>query len=56
MPKINVFEAIENVQKAAQADSAGTGQSHMELLEAIHQLKLAAETPSETLMRMRLQV
>lgn len=56
MPISDLSKAIENVQKAAQADTDGSGQAHVDLLEAIHQLNLTAETPSETLMRMRFQV
>ena len=56
IPNSGIFKAIMNVQEAAQADIIDTGQAHVELLEAIRQLNLAAETPSETLMRMRFQV
>ncbi|KAI4194076.1 MAG: hypothetical protein LQ350_007985 [Teloschistes chrysophthalmus] len=52
---MDLSKAISDVQKAAQADKNGTGQNHVELLEAIRKLSLAAETPAETLMRMRFE-
>lgn len=56
MPSEKVLEAIENVQRAAKADANGTGQPHVDLLDAVRELNLAAETPAETLMRMRFEV
>ena len=56
MAKDDVQKAIENVRKAAQVDTAGSGQAHVDLLEAVRKLNLAAETPAETLMRMRFEV
>ena len=53
---MRLSEAIDKVQKAAKADTTGTGQRHVDLLEAIRELNLAAETPAETLMRMRFEV
>ena len=51
-----IQQAIQNVQKAAQADITRCGQTHVDLLDAIRALNLAAETPAETLMRMRFEV
>ncbi|CAO1602531.1 hypothetical protein XANCAGTX0491_006141 [Xanthoria calcicola] len=48
-----VQDALRKVQDAAQADSTGSGQAHVDFLEAIRKLNLASETPAETLMRMR---
>ena len=56
MPSEKVLTAIENVQRAAKADANGTGQPHVDLLDAVRELNLAAETPAETLMRMRFEV
>lgn len=53
---MDLSKAIADVQKAAQADKTGSGQSHVDLLEAVRRLNLAAETPAETLMRMRFEV
>ena len=53
---MDLSRAIAEVQQAAQADTTGTGQRHVDLLESIRRLNLAAETPAETLMRMRFQV
>lgn len=49
-------QALTNVQKAAQADKVGAGQAHVDLLDAVRKLNLAAESPAETLMRMRFEV
>lgn len=49
-------DALRKVQDAAQADSTGSGQAHVDFLEAIRKLNLASETPAETLMRMRFEV
>ncbi|KAI4218798.1 MAG: hypothetical protein LQ349_008569 [Xanthoria aureola] len=50
-----VQDALRKVQDAAQADSTGSGQAHVDFLEAIRKLNLASETPAETLMRMRFE-
>ncbi|KAL8689022.1 MAG: hypothetical protein Q9218_005211 [Villophora microphyllina] len=52
---MDLSKAIADVQKAAETDKTGSGQSHVELLEAVRRLSLAAETPAETLMRMRFE-
>ncbi len=49
-------QAINSVTKAAEADITGKGQKHIELLESIHKLNLAAEAPADTLKRMRFEV
>ena len=56
IPIMDLSKAIADVQKAAQADTTGTGQRHVDLLEAVRRLSVAAETPAETLMRMRFEV
>ena len=56
MANSNIQRALDNVQRAAQADTTGSGQAHVDLLEAVRLLNLAAETPAETLMRMRFEV
>ncbi|KAL8727832.1 MAG: hypothetical protein Q9181_005564 [Wetmoreana brouardii] len=52
---MDLSKAIADVQKAADADKSGNGQNHVALLEAVRRLSLAAETPAETLMRMRFE-
>ena len=52
----HVSQAIEDVQRAARADASGTEQAHVDFLESIRKLNIAAETPAETLMRMRFEV
>ena len=49
-------QALEDVNKAAQDDTLGTGRAHYSLLESIQKLTLAAEKPSETLQRFRFEV
>lgn len=51
-----VSQALENVNKAAQDDTNGTGQAHFAFLESIRNLTLAVENPAETLMRNRFEV
>ncbi len=47
---------LEDVQRKSKADTTGNGEAHVQLLDAIRKLNLAAETPAETLMRMRFEV
>lgn len=47
---------IQDVQNAAKADVSQNGEAHVQLLEAIRKLNLAAETPEEILMRTHFQV
>ena len=51
-----VSQALERVNKAAQADMTGTGQAHTAFLQSIRKLTLAVEKPAETLMRTRFEV
>ena len=51
-----IHDAIASVQRAAQADTSRVGQTHADFLEAIRQLNLVAESPQETLMRIRFEV
>lgn len=53
---MDLSKAISDVQNAAQADTTGHGQNHVDLLASIRRLTLAAETPAETLSRMRFEV
>lgn len=56
MANNTLHKAIENIQKTAQADTSRSGQAHVDLLDAVRTLNLAAETPAETLMIMRFEV
>ena len=53
---LSFSQALEDVNKAAQDDTHGTGRAHYRLLESIQKLTLAAEKPSETLQRVRFEV
>lgn len=53
---MDLSEAIRDVQKKAEADTSRDGEAHVQLLDAVRKLNLAAETPAETLMRMRFEV
>lgn len=53
---MDLSKEIAAVQAAAQADTTRKDQPHVELLDAIRRLTIAAEKPAETLMRMRLEV
>lgn len=52
----DVEDAIKAVQIAALADSSGTGPEHATMLDAIQRLNRSAETPEDTLMRLRFKV
>ena len=52
----SVSQTLQNVIKAAQDDTTGTGQAHLTLRESIRKLTLAVEKPAETLMRHRFEV
>lgn len=52
----NILQALDDVNKAAHLDIAGTDQAHTDLLESIRRLTLVAEKPKETLMRVRFEV
>jgi hypothetical protein len=53
---MDLTNLLREVAQKAEADTTGNGEAHFQLLEAIRKLKLAAETPAETLMRMRHEV
>ena len=53
---MDLSKEIAEVQRFASADTTGNGQPHVDLLQSIRKLSLAAETPAETLMRMRFEV
>lgn len=50
---MSLEKAVAEVQRKAEADKEGDLTSHGELLAAIHRLQLQAESPDETVMRMR---
>ncbi|KXL44250.1 hypothetical protein M433DRAFT_68469 [Acidomyces richmondensis BFW] len=50
---MSVQEAIEEVKRAAEADTGDDVRRHAELLKAIDRLKITAERPEETVMRLR---
>lgn len=50
---MSVQEAIEEVKRAAEADTGDDVRKHAELLKAIDRLKITAERPEETVMRLR---
>ncbi|KAK6392572.1 hypothetical protein LTR65_003703 [Meristemomyces frigidus] len=47
---------LVRLQQAAEADARGDPVAHVQLLQEIHRLQLAAETPAERTMRMRFQI
>lgn len=51
-----ILDVLQRVKDAAVEESAGDPAAHARLLAEIHQLRLAAETPAEKLMRMRFEV
>jgi hypothetical protein len=53
---MDLSKLLRDVAQKVAADTAGNGEAHFQLLNAIKQLNLAAETPAETLMRMRHEV
>ena len=50
---MSLQEAISRVQRAAEADTGEHQGNHAKLLEEIHRLRLAAEKPDESIMRIR---
>ena len=52
----SVSQALELLNKAAENDTSGTGQAHLDLLESIRVFTLVVEKPNETLTRHRLEV
>lgn len=53
---MSVPETLAKIQELAAAEAAGEKNAHAELLKAIRELQLAAETPLETTSRMNFQV
>lgn len=53
---MSVSEALAQVQKLVAAEEAGDKDAHANLLKAIRDLQLAAETPLETTSRFNFQV
>ena len=53
---MDLSRLIEDVKEKAGADTTANGEAHVQLLESIRKLNLAAETPAETLMRRRFEV
>ena len=53
---MSLSNLVEEVKVAARAVSSGDPTGYSQLLRAIHGLNLAAETPTETLIRISLQV
>ena len=52
---MSLLKLIDEVKAAAEADNGKDQGKHAELLDRIHQLQQAAETPDETVMRLRWQ-
>jgi hypothetical protein len=53
---MDLLPLVQEVQTAAEVLSSGDKVAHARLLHAIHKLTLAAETPTQTLMRISFQV
>lgn len=53
---MSVSEALSKVQKLVYEEASGNKDAHAELLKAIRELQLAAETPLETTTRVNFQV
>lgn len=53
---MTVLDALERVRAAAEADATGDPAAHKTLLDEIHKLRLAAETPAEKCMRKRFEI
>ncbi|KAJ5093722.1 hypothetical protein N7456_009583 [Penicillium angulare] len=53
---MSVSKALAKVQRLAVEESSGNKDAHAELLKAIHELQLAAETPLETTSRLNFQI
>lgn len=56
--QLNLLSLVEDIRQAAVKDSSSSrsSQSHFNLLRLIDQLRLAVETPTETLLRLIYQV
>lgn len=53
---MSVSEALSKVQKLVSEEASGNKDAHADLLKAIRELQLAAETPLETTSRVNFQV
>jgi hypothetical protein len=53
---MDISALLEDVKRKSEADTTKNGEAHVQFLESIRLLNLAAETPAETLMRMRFEV
>ncbi|KAJ5923775.1 S-adenosyl-L-methionine-dependent methyltransferase [Penicillium verhagenii] len=53
---MSVSEVLSKVQKLAAEESSGNKDAHADLLKAIRELQLAAETPLETTSRLNFQI
>jgi hypothetical protein len=53
---MDLLPLVKDVQTEAEAVSSGDNVARTRLLHAIHKLTLAAETPTQTLMRISYQV
>ncbi|CAK3792409.1 S-adenosyl-L-methionine-dependent methyltransferase [Lecanosticta acicola] len=54
MSVVDILQGLKD--HAAESEANGGAVAHARLLEGIHQLRLAAETPAEKLMRMRFEI
>lgn len=52
----SIAEQLAHIQNLSKADATGDKSAHRELLRAIRELQLIAETPLETLYRVNYQV
>lgn len=53
---MSVSEPLSKVQKLVSEEASGNKDAHADLLKAIRELQLAAETPLETTSRVNFQV
>jgi hypothetical protein len=53
---MDISALLEDVKRKSEADTTKNGEAHVQFLESIRLLNIAAETPAETLMRMRFEV
>ena len=53
---LSASEALDALNKAAKADTTGTGKAHLDLLDAIQKYRNTVEKPGETLHRNRMEV
>ena len=53
---MSIEQNVDNVRKLLDSNAQGDAYAHRMLLEAVHRLQLAVETPFDTAMRQRWQV